>query len=66
MMNMAHCRFHNTLLALRECEEHWEAEDLSAEEQRSRTRLQRLINQMAEDPEDREQAPYRAPEVKSK
>ena len=38
MMNMAHCRFHNTLAALRECEEAWE-ESLSHAEEKERARL---------------------------
>lgn len=53
MMNMSHCRFHNTLMALRECQEHWD-DDLSPEELKCKIRLQKIINMLAEDPEDAE------------
>ncbi len=51
MMNMAHCRFHNTLEALRECYDHID-DDLSEAEDAARDRLIRLIRQIANEEED--------------
>ena len=49
MMNMSHCRFENTLKALRECTEHWE-DDLSNDfEVRARKRLIELCKDIAEE-----------------
>lgn len=57
MGNMSYCRFHNTLLALQDCEDHindkaddsgWEEDTLSPEEARARDRLvvvcQRIVD----------------------
>jgi nucleoid-associated protein YejK len=38
-MNMAHCRFRNTLQDLVDCEDHILDDDLSKEEQRARKQL---------------------------
>jgi hypothetical protein len=45
MMNMAHCRFTNTLEALRECYEHIE-DAVPAPEDRARQRLLALIRRI--------------------
>lgn len=38
-MNMSYCRFENTVRDLEDCQEHINDKDLSAEEQKYRTRL---------------------------
>ena len=38
-MNMSYCRFHNTLIDLRDCIEHIEDTDLSQEEHAKRVQL---------------------------
>jgi hypothetical protein len=48
-MNMAYCRFQNTLEDLRDCYEHMDDNDLSEEEARAREQLIRLIEQIAYD-----------------
>jgi len=52
MSNMSYCRFHNTLLDLRDCEEHLWDEDLSEDEERARARLIRICISIARDIED--------------
>jgi len=50
MINMHHCRFQNTLAALRECcetLEYEEASDLSEAEQKAFTQLLRLCKKMS-------------------
>jgi hypothetical protein len=49
MANMSYCRFENTISDLRDCYNHIEDEDLSAEEMRARTRLIRLCQKIADD-----------------
>jgi hypothetical protein len=51
MINMAYCRFHNTLAALLECRECWDDETSPAEE-KERARLLALIRRMAEENEE--------------
>lgn len=52
MMNMSHCRFENTLLALRECTEHWEDDLENKFELRAREKLIKLCKEIAEDYSD--------------
>lgn len=52
MQNMKHCRFHNTLEALRECHNVMDDGDLSPAEQKARTALIRLCSVIASDYED--------------
>lgn len=47
-MNMSHCRFENTLKALRDCTEHMD-DELSETEERCRTKLIELIKDLAMD-----------------
>lgn len=51
MMNMAHCRFSNTLEALQECWNHIDDKDLSEAERQSRAQLMRLVRQIASEEE---------------
>ncbi|MCK9432539.1 MAG: hypothetical protein M0R00_06245 [Candidatus Omnitrophica bacterium] len=39
MSNMGYCRFQNTFNDLRDCEEHFDDQDLSEEEHRARIRM---------------------------
>jgi hypothetical protein len=48
MMNMAHCRFHNTLQALKECYERMD-DELSPEENRARVELLSLVRKIESD-----------------
>lgn len=52
-MNMSYCRFQNTLIDLRDCEEHLDDDGLSEEEQTARVRLikvcQRIIDAVDEE-----------------
>lgn len=45
-MNMSYCRFHNTLIDLRDCIEHIEDTDLSEEEHKNRVKLIELCFQV--------------------
>jgi hypothetical protein len=56
MANMAHCRFSNTLEDLRDCYEHMDDGDLSEYEMRAREQLIRLIEQIAYDYGEEEEA----------
>jgi hypothetical protein len=47
-MNMSYCRFENTLMDLRDCEEHLYDSDLSENEVRARSKLVDLCAQIAE------------------
>lgn len=51
MANMSYCRFHNTLLALQDCAEHIEDEDLSEAEAECRDRLIKLCQEIIADAE---------------
>jgi hypothetical protein len=46
MPNMAHCRFQNTLLDLRDCYEHMDDDDLSDEEKDARQELLELCDRI--------------------
>jgi hypothetical protein len=47
MINMPHCRFSNTVLALEECHEHMDDEDLSPAEKSARDYLAHLCHTIA-------------------
>ena len=49
MVNMEHCRFENTLEALRECQESMDDRDLSPEEKRARRELIDVCWRIAKD-----------------
>lgn len=49
MGNMSYCRFQNTLLDLRDCQEYINDDDLSEEEKRARKKLIELCKDIAED-----------------
>lgn len=49
MSNMSHCRFHNTLGDLRDCEDHISDDDLSAAEHKARLALIRLCMRIVDD-----------------
>lgn len=48
MANMAYCRFHNTWHDLRDCEDHWDDEDLSSHEIESRDKLLKVCKRIVE------------------
>lgn len=48
MSNMSYCRFHNTLLSLKDCREHMEDEDLSPAENQEREKLIKVCCVIAE------------------
>jgi len=49
MTNMGYCRFHNTLIDLRDCYDHLFDDDLSEEESRDRQRLIDLCETIADE-----------------
>ena len=48
MANMSYCRFRNTLLDLQDCEENWEDDDLSMEEEKAREQLLSLCQSIVD------------------
>lgn len=50
-VNMGHCRFYNTLLALKECKEHME-DSLSEPEEKAKRELVRLCDAIAYENDD--------------
>jgi len=52
MSNMSYCRFQNTVLDLRDCQENMDDGDLSPEEKRARKRLIKICCQIASDYSD--------------
>lgn len=48
MPNMSYCRFHNTLLDLRDCHEHIDDNDLSPSENEKRKQLIDLCREIAD------------------
>lgn len=52
-MNMDHCRFYNTLMDLRDCQEHMDDADLSEEEQDARAELLDVCWRIAKDYADK-------------
>jgi len=51
MANMSYCRFHNTLLALKDCSYYLD-DELSVEETTARKRLVKLCRDIIEETED--------------
>lgn len=49
MGNMSYCRFHNTVIDLRDCQEHMDDEDLSPSEQQHRQNLIKICVDIAAD-----------------
>jgi hypothetical protein len=49
MGNMSYCRFQNTVSDLEDCYEHMDDEDLSPEEERARTRLIGICQDIAQE-----------------
>ena len=49
MSNMSYCRFQNTLSDLRDCIEHLQDEEMSAEEVAAKNKLVKLCVEVAED-----------------
>ena len=48
-MNMSYCRFHNTLIDLKDCYYNMEDEDLSEEEKEAKEKLIKLCCDIAQD-----------------
>ena len=49
MSNMSYCRFQNTLSDLRDCYSNWDNDDLSNEEERARSRILSLCEDIVSD-----------------
>ena len=49
MSNMSYCRFRNTLLDMQDCEENWEDDDMSNEEERARNQLLKVCQSIVDD-----------------
>jgi len=57
MPNMSYCRYHNTLIDLRDCWSNWYEQDdseLSKEEKQAKARMKKLILEMASELEQEE------------
>lgn len=48
MGNMSYCRFHNTALALEDCVDSWDDDDLSGMETRGKNTIIKLARQIVE------------------
>ncbi len=49
MSNMSYCRYENTLRDLIDCYDHWNEEPEAEDERKAKTRMLKLIKEMAED-----------------
>jgi len=49
MANMSHCRFENTFIDLRNCENHLDDDDLSESERKYRVRLLTLCKRISDE-----------------
>lgn len=48
MSNMSYCRFKNTLNDLRDCQEHFDDQDLSKEEHKARIRIYEICKDIVD------------------